>query len=69
MKKIIHLEKRFNNNKNVSIQSDVEYFSHLQRLENIKKERGANGVIEMISHIAIYVALISVVWIAFMIIS
>lgn len=64
MKKIVHLEKRFNNNKNVSIQSDVEYFSHLQRLENIKKERGKT-LFDIIANIGVHIIVMSVFVILF----
>ena len=64
MKKIVHLEQRFNNNKNVSIQSDVEYFSHLQRLENIKKERGKT-LFDIIANIGVHIIVMSVFVILF----
>ena len=42
MQKLVHIEKRKKGN--VSIVSDVEYFSHNDRLKLIKKERGVNWV-------------------------
>ena len=46
--KLVHIEKR--NKNNISIQSDVEYFSHCDRLKKIKKE-GGQGMMEIIASI------------------